>query len=154
MPGAGSSAGENEYQPENTGHAGRVPYFLVGLPLGEEVRSGGGRDEFQRMLRDAENGRFDCLLVWEIDRFGRERQDIPTGKMTLKRAGVKPHIDLLQYQRKRTALACSSAVQMVELRGVEPLSESTLTGLSPGAVRFQHSLPAKTPDRLCSSVES
>lgn len=71
-----------------------------------------GRDEFQRMLRDAENGRFDCLLVWEIDRFGRERQDIPTGKMTLKRAGVKPHIDLLQYQRKRTALACSSAVQM------------------------------------------
>ena len=42
---------------------------------------GGGRDEFQRMLRDAENGRFDCLLVWEIDRFGRERQDIPTGKM-------------------------------------------------------------------------
>lgn len=113
-----------------------------------------GRDEFQRMLRDAENGRFDCLLVWEIDRFGRERQDIPTGKMTLKRAGVKPHIDLLQYQRKRTALACSSAVQMVELRGVEPLSESTLTGLSPGAVRFQRSLPAKTPDRLCSSVES
>lgn len=74
-----------------------------------------GRDEFQRMLRDAENGRFDCLLVWEIDRFGRERQDIPTGKMTLKRAGVKPYIDLLQYQRKRTALACSSAVQMVEL---------------------------------------
>ena len=154
MPGAGSSAGENEYQPENTGHAGRVPYFLAVLPLGEEVRSGGGRDEFQRMLRDAENGRFDCLLVWEIDRFGRERQDIPTGKMTLKRAGVKPHIDLLQYQRKRTALACSSAVQMVELRGVEPLSERTLTGLSPGAVRFQHSLPAKTPDRLCSSVES
>ena len=73
---------------------------------------GDGSDEFQRMLRDAENGRFDCLLVWEIDRFGRERQDIPTGKMTLKRAGVKPHIDLLQYQRKRTALACSSAVQM------------------------------------------
>lgn len=38
MPGAGSSAGENEYQPENTGHAGRVPYFLAGLPLGEEAR--------------------------------------------------------------------------------------------------------------------
>ena len=79
-----------------------------------------GRDEFQRMLRDAEDGRFDCLLVWEIDRFGRERQDIPTGKMTLKRAGVKPHIDLLQYQRKRTALACSSAVQMVDLKGFTP----------------------------------
>ena len=41
-PGAGSSAGENEYQSENTGYAGRVPYFLAVLPLGEEVRSGGG----------------------------------------------------------------------------------------------------------------
>ena len=46
-----------------------------------------GRDEFQRMLRDAEKGRFDCVLVWKIDRFGRDRQDIAMGKMTLKRAG-------------------------------------------------------------------
>ena len=43
---------------------------------------------------------------------------------------------------------------MVELRGVEPLSESALTRLSPGAVRFQHSLSAQTPDRLRGSVES
>ena len=113
-----------------------------------------GRDEFQRMLRDAENGRFDCLLVWEIDRFGRERQDIPTGKMTLKRAGVKPHIDLLQYQRKRTALACSSAVQMVELRGVEPLSESALTRPSPGAGQIQDSRPVQALPRLHGLVES
>ena len=95
-----------------------------------------GRDEFQRMLRDAENGRFDCLLVWEIDRFGRERQDIPTGKMTLKRAGVKPHIDLLQYQRKRTALACSSAVQMVELRGVDPLGRKLIHVVTSGLLGF------------------
>lgn len=43
---------------------------------------------------------------------------------------------------------------MVELRGVEPLSESALTRLSPGAVRFQRSLSAQTPDRLRGSVES
>ena len=54
-----------------------------------------GRDEFQRMLRDAEKGRFDCVLVWKIDRFGRDRQDIALGKMTLKRAGVK-----LMYARE------------------------------------------------------
>lgn len=34
--------GENEYQPKNTGYAGRVPYFLAGLPLGEETRGGDG----------------------------------------------------------------------------------------------------------------
>ena len=43
---------------------------------------------------------------------------------------------------------------LVELRGVEPLSESALTRLSPGAVRFQRSLSAQTPDRLRGSVES
>lgn len=48
-----------------------------------------GRDEFQRMLRDAEKGRFDCAIVWKIDRFGRDRQDIALGKLTLKRSGVK-----------------------------------------------------------------
>lgn len=43
---------------------------------------------------------------------------------------------------------------VVELRGVEPLSESTLTGPSPGAGQFQHSLPAQALARLSSSVES
>ena len=48
-----------------------------------------GRDEFQRMLRDAERGLFDCVIVWKIDRFGRDRQDIAMSKLQLKRAGVK-----------------------------------------------------------------
>ena len=48
-----------------------------------------GRNEFQRMLRDAEQHRFECVIVWKIDRFGRDRQDIALGKLTLKRAGVK-----------------------------------------------------------------
>lgn len=48
----------------------------------------------------------------------------------------------------------SSKVLLVELRGVEPLSESTLTGPSPGAGQFQHSLPAQALARLSSSVES
>ena len=43
---------------------------------------------------------------------------------------------------------------LVEPRGIEPLSENSFTGLSPGAVRFQNSRPAKTPDRLCGLVES
>ena len=48
----------------------------------------------------------------------------------------------------------SSRVALVEPRGIEPLSENSFTGLSPGAVRFQNSRPAKTPDRLCGLVES
>ena len=48
-----------------------------------------GRDEFQRMMFDAERGHFDCVIVWKIDRFGRNRQDIAISKMKLKRAGVE-----------------------------------------------------------------
>lgn len=47
------------------------------------------RAEFLRMLADAEKGRFDCVIVWKIDRFGRNRQDIALGKLKLRRAGVK-----------------------------------------------------------------
>lgn len=48
-----------------------------------------GRYEFQRMLDDAARHQFDCVIVWKIDRFGRDRQDIALSKLKLKKAGVK-----------------------------------------------------------------
>lgn len=48
-----------------------------------------GRWEFQRMLKDAEAGKFEALIVWKIDRFGRDRTDIAMAKYKLKKAGVK-----------------------------------------------------------------
>lgn len=48
-----------------------------------------GRNEFMRMLHDAEQHRFECVIVWKIDRFGRDRQDIALSKMKLKKAGVR-----------------------------------------------------------------
>ena len=47
-----------------------------------------GRDEFQKMMRDAERHRFDCVIVWKIDRFGRSREDIAVHKIKLRKAGV------------------------------------------------------------------
>lgn len=52
-------------------------------------KSVSGRDEFQRMMIDAEDHRFDCIIVWKIDRFGRSREDIALNKVRLKKAGVK-----------------------------------------------------------------
>ena len=54
-------------------------------------KSVAGRHEFQRMMYDAEHRRFDCIIVWKIDRFGRNRQDIAINKMRLKKAGVQLH---------------------------------------------------------------
>lgn len=48
-----------------------------------------GRMEFQRMIRDAQEHKFEVVIVWKIDRFGRDRQDIAVNKMKLKKAGVR-----------------------------------------------------------------
>lgn len=46
------------------------------------------RLNFQRMLRDAERGRFDAVVVYKLDRFARNRYDSVNAKYRLKKAGV------------------------------------------------------------------
>lgn len=50
-----------------------------------------GRDEFLRMIDDAGRGLFDDVIVWKVDRFGRDRRDIAIYKHALKSAGVSLH---------------------------------------------------------------
>lgn len=50
-----------------------------------------GRDEFLRMIDDAKSGLFDDVIVWKVDRFGRDRRDIAVYKHALKTAGVSLH---------------------------------------------------------------
>ena len=47
------------------------------------------RPEFQRMIADSEKGMFDCVLVWKLDRFSRDRYDSAHYKRILKKNGVK-----------------------------------------------------------------
>jgi len=54
-----------------------------------------GRDEFQQMMKDADRGIFDAVIVWKVDRFGRSREDIAVHKIRLKKAGVS-----LMYARE------------------------------------------------------
>lgn len=47
------------------------------------------RPDFQRMIRDSAKGLFDCVLVWKLDRFARNRYDSAFYKNTLKKNKVK-----------------------------------------------------------------
>ena len=47
------------------------------------------RQEFNRMLHDSEKGQFDAIIVWKIDRFGRDREEIALNKIKLKRHGIR-----------------------------------------------------------------
>lgn len=47
------------------------------------------RPQFQKMLRDAERGRWRFVLTWKVDRFARNRYDSATYKYKLKKHGVR-----------------------------------------------------------------
>ena len=47
------------------------------------------RPEFQKMLRDAERGRWSYVLCWKVDRLARNRYDSATYKYRLKKHGVR-----------------------------------------------------------------
>lgn len=55
----------------------------------ENVSAAKVRPEFDRMLRDAHRGRFDCILVWSIDRLGRSMLGNLQVVLDLDRKGVK-----------------------------------------------------------------
>ena len=47
------------------------------------------REEFQRMLSDCSKGWFQCIIVWKVDRFGRNREEITFNKYHCKKHGVR-----------------------------------------------------------------
>lgn len=63
---------------------------IIGIYADRHIsgKSVDGRDEFQRMMLDAQAHRFDAVIVWKVDRFGRNREDIAVNKMKLRKAGV------------------------------------------------------------------
>lgn len=47
------------------------------------------RPQFQKMIKDSYKHVFDCIIVWKLDRFSRDRYDSAHYKNLLKKNGVK-----------------------------------------------------------------
>lgn len=47
------------------------------------------REEFQRMLRDTAKKQFSVIILWKVDRFGRNREEIAINKMRCRKNGVR-----------------------------------------------------------------
>lgn len=47
------------------------------------------RKEFQRMLRDTAKKQFSVIILWKVDRFGRNREEIAINKMRCRKNGVR-----------------------------------------------------------------
>ena len=46
------------------------------------------RDDFQKMLSDTAKKQFSIIIVWKVDRFGRNREEVILNKMRCKKNGV------------------------------------------------------------------
>lgn len=118
-----------------------------------------GRDEFQRMIRDAQRHAFDAVIVWKVDRFGRNREDIAVNKIRLKQAGVTlmyakesipdgPEGILLESLMEGLAEYYSADLRQKVTRG---MNESAKKGIWPcgvlpiGYVRDEHKRIAVDP---------
>ncbi|MCD8372050.1 MAG: recombinase family protein [Clostridia bacterium] len=47
------------------------------------------REQFQKMLKDTEKRQFDVIILWKVDRFGRNREEIAINKYRCKKNGVR-----------------------------------------------------------------
>lgn len=47
------------------------------------------REEFQKMLSDTKKKKFTVIIVWKVDRFGRNREEITFNKYKCKKNGVR-----------------------------------------------------------------
>ena len=47
------------------------------------------RTEFQRMLKDTAKKQFSVIILWKVDRFGRNREEIAINKMKCRKNGVR-----------------------------------------------------------------
>ena len=72
--------------------AKREGYTIV-HEYADHARSGfkntSARTSFQQMMSAAESGAFDTLIVWKVDRFGRNREESAVYKGRLRRFGVR-----------------------------------------------------------------
>ena len=47
------------------------------------------REQFQKMLRDTAKRKFGVLILWKVDRFGRNREEIALNKIKCRKNGVR-----------------------------------------------------------------
>ena len=92
-----SSAGQRDVSIEQQlsdirAFAKREGFTLV-HEYADHARSGfkntSARTAFQTMMSAAESGTFDTLIVWKVDRFGRNREESAVFKGRLRRFGVR-----------------------------------------------------------------
>lgn len=95
------------------------------------------REQFQKMLADTAKHQFQVIIVWKVDRFGRNREEIAINKHTCKRNGVR-----VEYVAENLPDAPESVILESVLEGMAEyyslqLSQNILRGQLESAKKCQ-----------------
>ena len=110
------------------------------------------RPEFQRMIKDSYKHAFDCIIVWKLDRFSRNRYDSAHYKAFHRKNGVKVISAMESISEGSEGILLESVLEgMAEYYSAElaekvvrGMKENTLKGINNGGqVTFGYKLNAE-----------
>ncbi len=94
------------------------------------------RPQFQKMVEDSKNKKFQGILVYQLDRFARNRYDSATYKAKLKKNGVRVYSAKENISDDASGILMESVLEgMAEYYSVE-LGQKVLRGMNTNASRF------------------
>ncbi len=96
------------------------------------------RPEFQRMIKDSYKHAFDCIIVWKLDRFSRNRYDSAHYKTLLRKNGVKVISAMESISEGSEGILLESVLEgMAEYYSAE-LAEKVVRGMKENALKGLH----------------
>lgn len=102
------------------------------------------RDDFQKMLSDTAKGQFGVILLWKIDRFGRNREEITFNKYHCKKNGVRVEYVAETVPNSPEGVILESLLEgMAEYYSLQ-LSQNVKRGLLESAKKY-HVIGGQTP---------
>lgn len=95
------------------------------------------RDAFQQMLSDTAKHQFQVVIVWKVDRFGRNREEITFNKHRCKKNGVKVEYVAENLPDSNESVILESVLEgMAEYYSLQ-LSQNILRGQRESAAKAQ-----------------
>lgn len=96
------------------------------------------RPEFRRMIKDAESGNFDYVIVHKLDRFSRDKYDSALYKRKLKQCGVRLISVTEQLDDSPESVILESVIEGMAEYYSKNLARETMKGLKENAYKCKH----------------
>lgn len=106
----------------------------------DRAQSGRSDDRiaFQQMLTASDRGAFDCVIVWKLDRFARNRYDSAINKARLKRNGVRVLSAMERISDNPEGVLLESLLEGIAEYYSLDLREKTYRGMMGRALQCKH----------------